>query len=174
MEASCPYRVTGVGAMEDGDGGLATLSRTQCQRLLGGVTVGRRVFTEHAPLDVRPVNFVLIGRDIVVKTGPRLKFAAAHRGDVVAFDVDRVETSSRMGWSVLVVGRAWVITDIDELVAVADPRRRPRVRAGDERFIRIAGERISGRRVRLSTGSTPTEAGCDLGSGRGGGSGDRG
>lgn len=159
--------------MEDGDGGLATLSRTQCQRLLGGVTVGRRVFTEHAPLDVCPVNLVL-GRDIVVETGPRPKFTAAHRGDVVAFDVDQVETSSRRGWSVLVVGRAWVITDIDELVAMAGPRRRPWVRGGDERFIRIAGERIGGRRVRLSTGSTPIEGVCDLGLGRGGGSGDRG
>jgi uncharacterized protein len=55
--------------MEEGDGNLATLSRTQCQRLLGGVTVGRMVFTEHALPAVHPVNFVLAGTDIVIKTG---------------------------------------------------------------------------------------------------------
>jgi uncharacterized protein len=76
----------------------------------------------------------------------------------VAFEVDQIDTSTRTGWSVLVVGHASVIKDIDELVAVADPRRRPWVRRGDQHFIRIAGERISGRRLTLSTGPTPIEA----------------
>jgi hypothetical protein len=34
---------------------------------------------------------------------------------VVAFEADQVDTSTRTGWSVLVVGRASVIEDIEEL-----------------------------------------------------------
>lgn len=137
----------------------APLTPEQCLGLLASVPVGRLVFTEGALPVVHPVNFVLLGPDIVISTGPGAKFAAAERGDVLAFEADHIDAAARDGWSVLVVGHASVVRDIDELVAVAGPGNRPWAPGRTEHVIRIAAERITGRRLDLgppSAARSPT------------------
>jgi hypothetical protein len=49
----------------------------------------------------------------------------------------------------VVLGRAEPVTDVDELVALADPTTRPWVAGRFDRAIRIRVEQITGRRLDL-------------------------
>lgn len=128
------------------------LDPAECRRLLATMPFGRLVFTEDALPAVHPVNFAMAGGDVIIRTGPGQKLAAARRGDVVAFEADCIDVQTRTGWSVLVIGHASVVHDIDELVAVLDPARRPWVRGHDQHVIRIDGGWITGRRLVLDHG----------------------
>jgi nitroimidazol reductase NimA-like FMN-containing flavoprotein (pyridoxamine 5'-phosphate oxidase superfamily) len=123
------------------------IPRAQCLRLLASVPFGRLVFTEEALPAVHPVNHVVQGSDVIIRTESGRKLDAARRGDVVAFQADHIDEQTRTGWSVLLIGHAAVVTDIDELVAAIDPHRRPWARGRGRHVVRIRGERITGRRL---------------------------
>lgn len=125
------------------------ISVAECRRLLESVPVGRLVFTEGALPAVHPVNFVMAGPDVIIRTGPGPKLEAAKRGDVLAFQADAIDPVSRTGWSVLLIGHASVVVDVDRLVSVVDAEHRPWVRGRSTHVIQIAGERITGRRLAL-------------------------
>lgn len=124
---------------------LEAIPTDECLRLLDSVPFGRMVFTEDALPAVHPVNHAVVGSDVIIRTEGQ-KLDAARRGDVVAFQADSIDVEARTGWSVLVIGRTSVVTDIEELVRVLDPERRPWVRGRGRHTIRIAGEWITGRR----------------------------
>ena len=93
-----------------------------------------------------PVNFALLGDDIVFRTAPGTKLSAALEGAVVGFEVDRIDPVFESGWSVLIQGPSTVITDDDDLVRAR--RLHLRTWAPGERphFVRIRSESVSGRR----------------------------
>lgn len=126
---------------------LRTLDRAECLRLLGTVAVGRIVFTESALPAIQPVNFTLDGTDVIFRTSGGGKLAAAVAGTVVAFEADDIDPVTRSGWSVVVVGHASLICDIDRLVALASPDSRPWVTGRTNHVIRIKVERVTGRRL---------------------------
>lgn len=145
-----------------GGGELASIPVSECWRLLASVPIGRMVFTEAALPAVHPVNFAVAGTSVIVRTGPGAKFDAAVRGDVVAFEADAVDPGTRSGWSVLVIGHASVVVDIDRLVDVVDVDHRPWVRGPGRHVIQIDGERVTGRQLGFDT----TEPSASLGNGR--------
>ena len=126
---------------------LHTLGRGECLELLRTVTVGRIGFTESALPAIHPVNFTLEGDNVIIRTSGGGKLAAAVNGAVVAFEADDIDTATRTGWSVVVVGHASLIRDINQLVALAGPEGRPWVRGRTDHVIRIKTERITGRRI---------------------------
>jgi nitroimidazol reductase NimA-like FMN-containing flavoprotein (pyridoxamine 5'-phosphate oxidase superfamily) len=96
---------------------------------------------------VLPVNYRMVGDHIVFRTAAGTKLEAASSGAVVAFEIDGIDPERHAGWSVHVIGRASVVADperIAELEAIGIPRWAP---AGDERFVAIACELVSGRAV---------------------------
>ena len=125
------------------------LAPQECLRLLDTVPIGRMVFTEDAVPVAHPVNFLRDGSSVVVRTGPGAKLDAARRGDLVAFEADEIDPDTHTGWSVLVVGRAEVVNDIDQLLAVLDLAHRPWVRGRGGHVLRITARRITGRRLVL-------------------------
>ncbi|HEY2763503.1 MAG TPA: pyridoxamine 5'-phosphate oxidase family protein [Pseudonocardiaceae bacterium] len=128
---------------------LAELDRTECLRLLGTAVVGRIVFTEDALPAIRPVNFLLDGDEIVFRTGTGSTLAAATRHSVVAFEVDEIDTRTHTGWSVVVVGQAYEIADIDRLVRLAHPEYTPWPPSRTAHTIAIPVHHLSGRRLIL-------------------------
>lgn len=94
---------------------------------------------------VLPVNYMLDGRDIVFRTAPDSSLAAV-RGPV-AFEVDDLLQSARLGWSVLVTGDAKRVTD--EAESRRFTARAPTPWPGGERtvWIRIRPKHVTGRRV---------------------------
>lgn len=92
---------------------MEQLTRTQALSLLASVPLGRLVFTHQALPAVRPVNHLIEGETIVVRAtaGAAITSAAARDGVVVAYEADAIDTVRQVGWSVIVVGTARLLTD---------------------------------------------------------------
>jgi nitroimidazol reductase NimA-like FMN-containing flavoprotein (pyridoxamine 5'-phosphate oxidase superfamily) len=125
------------------------LSRDECETLLSSVQVGRLVFSEGALPAIRPVNFVMHRGDVVVRAS-RAGGLGKLADEVVAFEVDSIDPDTHTGWSVVVVGKAEPVTNIDELVSLANPRRRPWASGDRAQLLRIRIEIITGRRLALA------------------------
>lgn len=128
---------------------LAGLPRDECLRLLASQEVGRLAVVEgHQPL-VFPVNYVLDGEAIVIRTATGTKLYAATRGPV-AFEVDEIDREQRTGWSVLVTGLAAEITDLDrpDLVQrLRDTTLEPWPEGEKPNLLRLPANEVSGRRI---------------------------
>jgi Pyridoxamine 5'-phosphate oxidase len=92
---------------------LAELPRAESLRLLASVPFGRVVFTARALPAVRPVNHLVDGSRIIIRTslGSALSTDVDGAGTVVAYEADEIDPVTRQGWSVVVVGRALRVTD---------------------------------------------------------------
>lgn len=134
--------------MELDRNGLEVLDEEECLRLLGGAHLGRIGITVGALPMVIPVNHVLDGRRILIRTRPGTTLEAAAREAVVAFEVDEIDPVTRSGWSVSVTGFASPVADPVELARVAElPLERWVGPADDEHVIAISTELVSGRRL---------------------------
>jgi len=127
--------------------GLEILAREECLRLLRTGRVGRVVVTDRALPAAFPVNYALLDEDIVFLTSAGSKLTAAEGEEVVAFEIDEIDTVNQAGWSVLVQGLASVIEDPETLARAAALELRPWAPMGDFRFVRIFSELMSGRRL---------------------------
>jgi hypothetical protein len=128
---------------------LRPLSRAESLRLLGGVSLGRLVFTHLALPAIRPVNHVVDGDRVIIRTyhGTAIAHAVGgHPGTVVAYEADVIDPEAHLGWSVIVVGRANRVTDR----AAADHYRaqlQPWVAGGMDDVIAIQADMIDGFRL---------------------------
>jgi nitroimidazol reductase NimA-like FMN-containing flavoprotein (pyridoxamine 5'-phosphate oxidase superfamily) len=125
---------------------LETLNTQQCRELLASRSVGRVAFTERALPAIRPVNYVMHGTHILLRTSAD-GLAARLDGQVVAFEIDDADTDSRTGWSVVVTGTARVLRDPSELLRL--DARPVDSWAGPDRAttVLITPGQISGRRI---------------------------
>jgi nitroimidazol reductase NimA-like FMN-containing flavoprotein (pyridoxamine 5'-phosphate oxidase superfamily) len=133
------------------ENGLELLEPEECRSLLGRGGIGRVGVTIGALPAIFPVNYAVLGEDIVFLTGEGTKLRTAVDRSVVAFQIDEFDNAT--GWSVLAVGVAAEITDGAELDAARTLRLVPF--AGGDRchFVRIRPEFVSGRRIGDPTAS---------------------
>jgi nitroimidazol reductase NimA-like FMN-containing flavoprotein (pyridoxamine 5'-phosphate oxidase superfamily) len=143
--------------MNDGNG-LEILDRRECLSLLGSVPLGRVVFTERALPAVQPVNFALDHDNVIIRTAPGSKLAAAMRGSVVAFEADDFDGSSRTGWSVTVIGQASAVRDPAEVTRLSRLPLRPWTPGRRDQFIRIPSQHVTGRRINPASTGTGGQA----------------
>jgi nitroimidazol reductase NimA-like FMN-containing flavoprotein (pyridoxamine 5'-phosphate oxidase superfamily) len=131
------------------------LSEAECRRLLGEHHVGRVAFVDHDYPVVLPVNYVVDGNAIAIRTdaGAKLDAIPLHR---VAFEIDGVEEWNHTGWSVLVQGFGQDVSDAigaryEELRAHGPETWVPGERS---HWLTIDIQRISGRRIQRRPGVT--------------------
>jgi hypothetical protein len=128
---------------------LQTLARDESLRLLGGVAVGRVVFTRHALPAIRPVNHLVEDDKIIIRIQPDSALGEAvgtDGGAVVAYEADMIDPADHLGWSVIVIGRATHITD----KKLADHYRealRPWVSGTFDDIVMIKAEIVDGFRL---------------------------
>ncbi|KAB2352246.1 pyridoxamine 5'-phosphate oxidase family protein [Actinomadura rudentiformis] len=134
--------------------GLEILGDAECWALLESAPLGRIVFTDRALPAIQPVNFALCDGDVIIRTSPGSKLAAATRGAIVAFEADHFDTTTRTGWSVVAIGPARTVTDPHELTALQQLPLRPWGPSVHDHFIRIRPEILTGRRIPANT-TTP-------------------
>jgi uncharacterized protein len=91
--------------------GLVVLSLDECQELMASSGVGRVAFLADGEIEVLPVNYTVEGARIAFRTAAGSKLEAAVEQAVVAFEVDAYDKSERTGWSVVIKGRAEVVSD---------------------------------------------------------------
>jgi nitroimidazol reductase NimA-like FMN-containing flavoprotein (pyridoxamine 5'-phosphate oxidase superfamily) len=126
---------------------VTRLTPRQCLLLIVAGGVGRfAVSTSSGPL-VLPVNFAVVSGTIVVRTAEGS--AIDRYGDgPVAFEVDRVDDALCQGWSVLVRGQAHHVLHPAELHRMQeDAVVWPWPGGEREVYIRLAPERVTGRRI---------------------------
>lgn len=126
---------------------MRILDRQECISLLRRVPVGRIVFTEQALPAIRPVNFLLHEDTVVIRCGEGGKLAVAAEGAIVAFEVDEFDATGHIGWSVVVIGQAEIVTDPDAIAALADLPLDPWAPGRRCQYIRIPLARLTGRRI---------------------------
>ncbi|BCM72183.1 MULTISPECIES: pyridoxamine 5'-phosphate oxidase family protein [Streptomyces] len=130
------------------NGDFQTLDRPDCLRLLGRVPVGRVVYTQRALPAVLPVNFRLDADfSVVLRTSAGSELARAVDGAVVAFEADEYDTVTHSGWSVVVTGRAAVVTDPAEQERLSRCGPESWMPVGDGVFVRIESDMVTGRRL---------------------------
>ncbi|MGW0758423.1 pyridoxamine 5'-phosphate oxidase family protein [Streptomyces sp. NPDC002814] len=135
------------------------LDSTEALRLLGSVSLGRIVFTQHALPTIRPVNHILIDGDIVIRTHEGAALTSHTRqagvpGVVVAYEADTIDPDTHLGWSVVVTGYAHLVTDPDEL-AVYRALLHPWVQQTMDHAVRIHPDLVTGIRLAVADRSTP-------------------
>jgi uncharacterized protein len=126
---------------------LVELGKAECLRLLAGHEIGRVVFTDAALPAAQPVTYLLDDEEIVFRTSGGGKLAAATRNAVVAFQVDRIDTDTRTGWTVLGVGQAYEVVVPDRLAELAERIPTPWAPNRTAHTIAIPLQRLSGRRL---------------------------
>ncbi|MFF8910645.1 pyridoxamine 5'-phosphate oxidase family protein [Streptomyces olivaceoviridis] len=128
--------------------GFRELGRQECLGLLATVPVGRIVYTRQALPAVVPVNFGLDSDGaVLLRTSASSELACAVDGSVVAFEADVVDAVACSGWSVVVTGRAVLVTDTAELERLERVGPRSWVPSPQEVFVRIEPELVTGREL---------------------------
>ncbi|NRQ39958.1 pyridoxamine 5'-phosphate oxidase family protein [Nonomuraea sp. NN258] len=124
---------------------LRELPEAEALRLLAGVPLGRIVFTRHALPAIRPVNHLVAGGHIVIRSNPGtiLSTEVAPAGAVVAYEADALDMERHLGWSVIVTGVARLVSDPAEAAAFKS-RLRPWVAGEMDQVIRISPEIVTG------------------------------
>ena len=98
--------------------GAQRLDDFEAIRLLASLGYGRVIFTIKSLPAIRPVNHLVDGGRVIIRTRLTSAISAAVRsseGVVVAYEADSVDPQTLTGWSVVVTGRAYTITDPDEI-----------------------------------------------------------
>lgn len=125
------------------------LSREESLRLLGAVSLGRVVFTMRAMPAIRPVNHIVDGGNVIIRSHLGAAVAAAAdraEGAVVAYEADVIDPDSHVGWSVVVTGLARLVREPGE-VARYQRMLRPWVAGEMDYVIRVSPELVTGFRL---------------------------
>jgi Pyridoxamine 5'-phosphate oxidase len=135
---------------------LAELTRQECLELLGSVSYGRVVFTSHALPAIRPVNHLLLGEKIIIRTtvGAAVASAVDGSGTVVAYEADLIDAEQRLGWSVVVVGRANRVLSAAQIARYREALI-PWTDADADEVITIAADVVTGYRMISATAGEP-------------------
>lgn len=129
--------------------GLEILDREECLRLLATATLGRVGITNGALPAIVPINFRLVGDRIVFRTGIGTKLDLATRNAVVAFETDQMAPVPDAGWSVAVTDVTREVIDPEELAELSKADIPRWSEWGEDRFVVLPTDRVSGRRIPL-------------------------
>jgi uncharacterized protein len=135
--------------MADGAIVFEQLSEAECTELLAGHHFGRLGVMADGAVSIFPVNYVFSDGRVAIRTDPGTKLSAAALGRV-AFEIDEVDEPTRSGWSVLLRGTGYDVTDS---IDTASEEVRlfpvdPWVPGERANWLRIEPTSITGRRIR--------------------------
>ena len=125
---------------------LRELAFDECVRLLQAGVMGRVALTTPGGPQIVPVNYAAVEESILVATSPYSALGTYGPHQLVAFEVDHFDYENHTGWSVVVQGRAEVVTDPAELRrlrAIWAPR--PWADGARNLHLRIPWTELSGR-----------------------------
>jgi uncharacterized protein len=124
------------------------LTKQECLDLLHASTVGRVGFSHPDGIKILPVNYLVVGEDVIIRTSPSGVIAAlAKEGSEIAFEVDYHNTTGGNGWSVLLNGPITPLTDV-EFDALDLPGRIVAWAGADRTlYLRFTARQVDGRRV---------------------------
>ena len=96
--------------MSSDDAPVTVLSEDECWSLLSSMSLGRLVTILGGKPEIFPVNFATQRRTVLFKTAHDTKLYSAVMGEGVAFEADYHDPPLTYGWSVIIKGRAHVLS----------------------------------------------------------------
>jgi nitroimidazol reductase NimA-like FMN-containing flavoprotein (pyridoxamine 5'-phosphate oxidase superfamily) len=133
---------------EHADGNpVLELDDEQSWRLLEGTQHGRLVVSVAGEPDIFPVNYVTSGRKVYLRTAPGNKLAQLTINATVLFETDGI--TSDEAWSVVLRGKARVLSNSAELAAVEDLGLKSWVPTLKDFYVEIEALSVSGRHFQL-------------------------
>jgi nitroimidazol reductase NimA-like FMN-containing flavoprotein (pyridoxamine 5'-phosphate oxidase superfamily) len=121
---------------------IGSLSEAECRRLLARLTFGRVGITSGGLPLILPVRYLYDNGVIVFRTGAGTKLRAAVSGEVLAFEVDVCDDANGRAWTVLVLGRATVVTTGHEHEGL--PTFDPLIDGERNHYVRLQCELVTG------------------------------
>ncbi|KXF49942.1 MULTISPECIES: pyridoxamine 5'-phosphate oxidase family protein [Rhodococcus] len=125
-----------------------TLTPTECAHALRSVPTGRLLYTEDALPAVRLVTFAAPHSEIIIATENEVWFDRLDR-TFVAFEAGHVESGTRAGWSVVVLGHARTATGSEYLSAFDHSGISPWTIQPSDGYLVLDIEYVTGRRLTL-------------------------
>lgn len=124
------------------------LSRQDCARLLNAGVAGRVALGTPTGPHIVPVNYVVHGESILLRTAAYSLLGTYGRDAQLCFEVDQLDHELERGWSVVVRGRAAFVDDQEELAEIIRTWA-PRPWAAGQRHlvVRIPWSEVTGRRL---------------------------
>lgn len=119
------------------------LDDEQSWRLLKGTKHGRLVVSVAGEPDIFPVNYVTANRKIYLRTAPGNKLAQLTINSTVLFETDGI--LSEEAWSVVLRGKARVLSNSAELAAVEELGLKTWVPTLKDFYVEIEPTSVSGR-----------------------------
>jgi nitroimidazol reductase NimA-like FMN-containing flavoprotein (pyridoxamine 5'-phosphate oxidase superfamily) len=145
--------------MNDYDIEMSALTEETCWRMLAREAFGRIGLLDWNELTVLPVNVGVSKRRLVFRTTAGSTLARHAGGAKVAFESDHIDPVAESGWSVIVKGRLWDVTDEPEVANWSDFAVRAWAPPPHDRWMMIEPTMVTGRLVqrhrRLATLGVP-------------------
>lgn len=128
--------------------GLAVIERPECLRLLAERRVGRLAVVDGDRPMIFPVNYVMVGEEVVFRTDEGTKLTASQRAPV-AFEIDHIDEEAETGWSVVVTGRAEEVEDVhtEARRRLSEAGVRPWSGGDKAHWVRIVPTSVTGRHL---------------------------
>jgi nitroimidazol reductase NimA-like FMN-containing flavoprotein (pyridoxamine 5'-phosphate oxidase superfamily) len=133
---------------EHADGNpVLELSDEQSWRLLEGTRHGRLVVSVAGEPDIFPVNYVNSNGKLYLRTAPGNKLAQLTINSAVLFEADGILSDE--AWSVILRGKARVLSNSAELAAVEELGLKSWVPTLKDFYVEIEPDSVSGRHFQL-------------------------
>jgi uncharacterized protein len=120
-----------------------------CWSLLRQAVVGRLAVSVADRPEIFPINFVVDHGTILFRTAKGTKLAGAVGQPQVAFEADGLMSETGEAWSVVIKGRAELISRVEELIDSTGLPLYPWHEADKNCFVRITPDEITGRLFRI-------------------------
>lgn len=126
---------------------IETLSVDECLQLLATASLGRVGFIHDDTPRIVPVNYLLHQGTVMFRTTYGTTLDTISAGARAAFEVDRIDEATQIGWSVIVTGKAEEIWVPDEITAAQKLPITPWAPGDRNHYVRIYPAAITGRRI---------------------------
>lgn len=126
------------------------LSVHECWKYLRSSSVGRIALVRDDSPEIFPVNYLPDEGTVIFRTGPGTKLDAVMAGQVIALEADGFNTYGTIAWSVIVKGRAEIVTEAEELQESSVMELSPWEAGAKNHLVRITPAEMSGRRFVIS------------------------
>ncbi len=132
------------------DAPVAALSEDECWSLLSSMSLGRIVTIMGGKPEIFPVNFVTQRRTVLFRTAHGTKLYSAVMGGSVAFEADYHDPPLTYGWSVIIKGRAQVLSaNADVILDAEEAPLRQWIATLKPIYVRVIASEITGRRFKF-------------------------
>ena len=135
--------------MSADDAPVTVLSEDECWSLLSSMSLGRIVTILGGKPEIFPVNFVTQRRTVLFRTAQGTKLHSAVMGGWVAFETDYHDAPLTYGWSVIIKGRAHVLSANADILDAEEAPLRPWIATLKPLYVRVIASEITGRRFKF-------------------------